>query len=168
LISRLPWKTWSTRRAPRLHGFRQQAARLDPCRSRRVKKEHRGQHAGGDSHATGPGDSSKSTSRRRRRFGGQVQVRDAQSFDSIVDWWLKTVPTMGAAGARPHARHRRRAPREGDGNGEGSADGADRHGELKRAAGEQGRRVAPSSSTTRSTRSASARRGWADSPPCST
>ena len=37
----------------------------------------------------------------RRRVGGQVEVRHAQSLDSVVDWVLKTVPTMGAGWCPP-------------------------------------------------------------------
>ena len=91
--------------------------------------------------------------------------------DSIVDWVLKTVPTMGAGWCPPGML--------GIGIG-GSAEKAmllakealmepiDMH-ELKRARRRRhGSRSCASSSTTRSTRSASARRAWAGCRPCST
>ena len=91
--------------------------------------------------------------------------------DSIVDWVLKTVPTMGAGWCPPGML--------GIGIG-GTAEKAmllakeslmepiDMH-ELQRArARKQRSRNCASSSTTRSTRWASARRAWAACPPCST
>jgi len=45
--------------------------------------------------------------------------------DSVVDWVLKTVPTMARAGARPDCSASASAARgEGDDDGQGSADGA--------------------------------------------
>ena len=91
--------------------------------------------------------------------------------DSIVDWVLKTVPTMGAGWCPPGMLGIGigGTRREGDAAGEGSADGADRHARArKRAARRTGSRSCASSSTTRSTRSASARRAWAGCRRCST
>ncbi len=72
--------------------------------------------------------------------------------DSVVDWVLKTVPTMGA-GLVPagHSRHRhRRHGGEGDAAGQAIADGPDRHsGPASRAAQRPPRRSCASNSTTR-------------------
>ena len=134
-------------------------------RSGRQAHQHQGQHAGGGQHE---GRARRTRRRDRRgegrRLGGQVEVRDAQSVrldrrlgaEDRADHGRRLVP----AG---HARHRhRRHRREGDAAGEGSADGADRH---HRPAGARRRPIAPRncgwSCSTRSTRSASARRDWA-------
>ena len=91
--------------------------------------------------------------------------------DSIVDWVLKTVPTMGAGWCPPGML--------GIGIG-GTAEKAmvlakealmepHRHPRAPAArAGRTRRKRCGSSSTTRSMRSASARRAWADSRRCST
>ncbi len=88
--------------------------------------------------------------------------------DSIVDWVLKTVPTMGAGWCPPGML--------GIGIG-GTAEKAmvlakealmepiDMH-ELKARGANSRWRSCASSSTTRSMRWASVRRGWAGSPPC--
>ena len=100
-----------------------------------------------------------------RRLGEQVEVRDAAiRRDSIVDWVLKTVPTMGAGWCPPGMLGIGigGTRREGDAAGQGSADGADRHARAARRAGRRtASRSCASSSTRRSTRSASARRAWA-------
>ncbi len=84
--------------------------------------------------------------------------------DSIVDWVLKTVPTMGAGWCPPGMhRHRHwRHGRKGHAAGERIADGSDRHPGSDRARARRPRpRSCASSSTRRSTRWASARRDWA-------
>ena len=91
--------------------------------------------------------------------------------DSIVDWVLKTVPTMGAGWCPPGML--------GIGIG-GTAEKAmlmakealmepiDMHELMRRGPKNAHRGAARSSSTTRSTRSASARRAWAACRRCST
>ena len=84
--------------------------------------------------------------------------------DSIVDWVLKTVPTMGAGWCPPGmigigiggtAEKAMLLAKE-------VADGADRHSGADRARPEERQpRSCASSCTRRSTRSASARRDWA-------
>ena len=84
--------------------------------------------------------------------------------DSIVDWVLKTVPTMGAGWCPPGMLGIGIGGTRGEGDaaGQGSADGADRHARAEAARpAEPASRSCASSSTTRSTRSASARRAWA-------
>ena len=150
----------------------QPAARLGARRPGLRAQEHQGQHAGGDQRGAGARRQGRGDRRRQgRRLGEQVEVRDAQSLrldrrlgaEDRADHGRRLVP----AG---HARHRhRRHRREGDADGQGSADGADRHGRAEGARAEDARsRNCASSSTTRSTRSASARRAWAACPPCST
>ena len=150
----------------------QQAPRVDPRRPRGQAHEHEGQHARGRALRDRP----------RRAVEVSIAAKGGGSenkskfvmlnpSDSIVDWVLKTVPTMGAGWCPPGML--------GIGIG-GSAEKAmvlakealmepiDIH-ELAQARATNGARGAcASSSSTRSTRSASARRAWADSRPCST
>ena len=101
---------------------------------------------GGDQRAAGAGRQGRSRRRRQgRRLGGEGEVRDAQPFrldrrlgaEDRADHGRRLVP----AG---HARHRRRRHRrEGDADGQGIADGADRHGRAQGARPEeQGRGAA--------------------------
>ncbi len=161
------------RRAPRLARPRQQAARLDPRATRSSRAEHQRQHA--VRRRSGAGARRQGRRDRRgqgRRLGEQVQVRDAQPVRLVVDWVLETLPTMGAGWCPPGML--------GIGIG-GTAEkamllakeslmGDIDMAELKQRGAEQpdNRESCASSSTTRSTRSASARRGSAASPPCST
>ena len=104
-----------------------------------------------------------------RRLGSQVEVHHAQSLRLRRGLGRENrahhgrgLVSAGHAGHR-HRRHRGKS----HGAGQGIAHGSDRHaGPASRAA----RAIAPkncaSRSTTRSTRSASARRAWADSPRC--
>ena len=161
------------RRAPRLQPSRQHAARLDRRRPAVRAQEHQGQHAGRHPH----GARARRQRRRHRRGQGrrlreQEQVRHAQPVATRSSTGCsRPCRPWARAGARPAcwasasaARPRRRccSPRKS------LMDDIDMH-ELQRA---RRRRIKIEELrlelTTRSMRSASARRAWAASPPCST
>ena len=81
----------------------QRAARVDRRRPGVRAQEHPGQHAGGDPHARScPATRSRCRSRpraaaRRTRPSSRCSIRPTR----IVDWVLKTVPTMGAGWCPP-------------------------------------------------------------------
>ena len=153
------------RRASRLHASGQCAACLHRCRPCWRPQEYARQHAGGDPHGSRARRYRGSHGRgERRRLGEQVQVHHAQSVGQHRRLGVEDRADHGrglvSAG---HAGHRHRRQRgEGDGAGQGSADGADRPARTRSGADPPiVWRSCGWRSTKRSTRWASARRGWA-------
>ena len=153
------------RRAQGLPRPRQHAARVDRRRPALRAQEHQGQHAGGGPHDARARQHGRRDRRRQgRRQREQEQVRDDEperqpgrlGAEDGADDGRRLVP----AG---HARHRhRRHRREGDADGQAEPDGRHRHARAEAARpAEQDRGSCASSCSTRSTRSASARRAWA-------
>jgi fumarate hydratase class I len=85
-------------------------------------QEHQGQHAGGDPHDPRAGQQVDVTVAAK---GGGSENKSKfvmmNPSDNLVEWVLKTVPTMGAGWCPPgHAGHRRRRHRrEGHADGQG-------------------------------------------------
>ena len=97
-----PRRRGQRRRAPRLQPPGQHAARLGRGRPAVRAQEHQGQHAGGHLTEIVPGDKLDVTVAAK---GGGSENKSKMVMlnpsDSVVDWVLKTVPTMGAGWCPP-------------------------------------------------------------------
>ena len=91
------------RRAPRLPRPREQAARLGALRPAVRAQEHERQHAGRDPHAPRAGQHAGRLTVAAKGGGSENKSKFIMMnpSDNLVDWVLKTVPTMGAGWCPP-------------------------------------------------------------------